>query len=252
MKIALVVISVLVALPIAGGTLLWLMRDRVIQSLLPVPGGLAERYPMPTTMPAAISTPIDELLAKYLAILEERAPDVFAALQSGLSDAEIDAIEQKHSIKLTADLRALYRWHNGSKPGASKCAFPDHEFIPLDVALRSRDQLAESVSQSSSMQRTAFDAFAGHTKTWVGIIVDPAGDGHFYDPQRTETQGSFFFSFKEDGTYIFYPRFANYLLSVIEGFESGIYGVDEFGVTTMDYEKAHQQTLRFGWIPSPQ
>ena len=125
---------------------LWCMRERLIVSLLNQISPRETMYPAAPPMPAPVSTPMSELLAQYDAFLREKAPKVYAELQPGLTDSDIDQLEQKYNMKLTADLRALYRWWNGSKRKWMLGTFPAaNHFIPLDVALDNRDIMRREV-----------------------------------------------------------------------------------------------------------
>ena len=203
-------------------------------------------YPPAPAMPAPVATSIDDLLARYEKLLSVGAPKVFKSLQPGLTDAEIDALEAKHSFKLTPDLRALYRWRNGTPRSAGLNAFPDHWFVPLDEAILERDTLTKQVKAQSKAQQALYASVAGHRDPWLGLIVDAAGDGHFYDPNRTEPQGSFFFSFAEDATFTFYPAFRNYLAAVIAGHETGVFGFGAYGSETIDFVKAQALWDQYG------
>ncbi len=70
--------------------------------------------PRAPQMPAAVGETAEKLLARYEQILQKQAPKVLAATQPGLSNAEMDALEKKFHCVLPADLRALYRWRNGT------------------------------------------------------------------------------------------------------------------------------------------
>jgi hypothetical protein len=175
-----IVIGIVVVL-VMGALIPW--RGMVIRMLLPPPGNL---YPHAPPMPAVVAESPDQFLAQYERILTERAPNVLAALQPGLTDAEIDALEAKHQFELTPDLRSLYRWRNGTPRAASICAFPNHEFVPLDQALASRDGLRSQVKGQTAEQQKFYATYAGHRDAWLGLIVDLAGDGYFDDPDRSE------------------------------------------------------------------
>src|SRR5262245_44368539 len=128
-SVAAVLLTIIVVVIVA--MVLPRLRSSLITAMLPSGGAT---YPSAPAMPAVVATPVEELLSQHEAFLKSNVPTAHAALQPGLSDAEIDAIENQHSFKLTADLRALYRWHNGTAPGANVDAFPNHQFVPLDVA----------------------------------------------------------------------------------------------------------------------
>jgi cell wall assembly regulator SMI1 len=220
----------------------------VLSYFVPIPSP-SEVYPSAPAMPAPVATPIEDILSQYEAFLKAKAPLVWSTLQPGLSDAQIDVLEAKYSLKLTGDLRALYRWRNGTPRTAGVDAFPDHEFVPLDVALANRDDLRKQVKAGTPEQQQTYAAYAGHRDAWVGLIVDLAGDGYFYDPRRSEPQGSFFFCFAEDGSYMFYPAFRNYLAAVVEGENAGVFGTGSRGVDTVDFAKAQALWQRFGAVP---
>jgi cell wall assembly regulator SMI1 len=239
---------ILVAIVALAILLLRIEGPSMLSSFLPVLSP-EEMYPPAPAMPSIVSTRAEELLAQYEAFLSSKAPTVFSALQPGLSDAEIDAIEQKHNLKLTDDLRSLYRWRNGTPRTANVDAFPNHQFVPLDVALENRDDLRKQVEIGTPEQRQAYAAFAGYRDAWVGLIVDLAGDGYFFDPDRSESQGSFFFCFAEDGSYVFYPAFRNYLAAVVEGEKAGVFVAGPGGVGAADFVKAQQLWQRYGAVP---
>lgn len=220
----------------------------MISSLIPAPSP-EEMYPPAPPMPAVVAAPVEVLLKTHDDFLKEKAPSVLAALQPGLSDPEIDKLEAAHSVKLTSDLRALYRWRNGTPRSATLDTFPNHQFVPLDVALTNRDDLRKQVKVGTPEEQRAYASFAGHRDAWLGLIVDGAGDGHFFDPVRAESEGSFFFCFNEDGSYVFYPAFRNYLAAVVEGEKTGVFVAGPRGVDTADFANAQALWQRFGAVP---
>ena len=205
-----------------------------------------QMYPRAPAMPPVVGDTVETLLARYESFLASRGPAVLASLQPGLDDAAIDSLESRHAFKLPHDLRALYRWRNGTGRASPLDAFPDHRFIPLDEAIAERDTLHAQVARSTPVQREAHATYAGHRNSWLGIIMDPAGDGYFFDPLRSEKEGSFFFSFAEDGTYIFYPAFRNFLAAIVQGNESGIFKIGEAGAETVDFNRAQALWERYG------
>jgi hypothetical protein len=123
--------------------------------------------------------------------------------------------------------------------------------MPLELALANRDELRRQVKDGTPEQQKAYSAYAGHRDSWVGLIVDAAGDGHYFDPSRSESEGSFFFCFAEDGSYVFYPAFRNYLAAVVEGQKAGIFVAGPHGVDTTDFVKAQELWCRYGASPKP-
>lgn len=122
-----IILSVVFAiLGISGIALTVLML--VPPMLLPTPGDM---YPPAPPMPAVVAESAEELLGRYEAKLADEAPNVLTALQPGLSDEEIDALEAQYGVTLPPDLRALYRWRNGTAADSPPVdAFPDHRSCP--------------------------------------------------------------------------------------------------------------------------
>ena len=208
-----------------------------------------QMYPRAPAMPAAAIEPVESLLVRYERFLADRGPAVLASLQPGLDDAAIDSLESRRAFKLPGDLRALYRWRNGTARESPLDAFPDHRFIPLDEAIAERDTLQVQVARATREQREAHQTYAGHRNSWLGIIMDSAGDGYFFDPLRSQQEGSFFFSFAEGGTYIFYPAFRNFLAAIVQGNESGVFRIGATGAETVDFNRAQALWNRYGARP---
>ena len=200
-------------------------------------------------MPPVVADSTEELLSRYEELLRAELPDTLASLRPGLSDEAIDSLEKKNAFKLPADLRALYRWHDGASLNVHLEAFPNHRFFPLEVAIANRQRLRDEVEAGNFLQRQAYALLAGHREAWLGLVVDDAGDGYFFDPGRSEAEGSFFFCFAEDGHYVFYPEFRNYLAALAEGRKTGIFVAGSQGIETADFVKAQNLWLKYGASP---
>lgn len=187
-------------------------------------GPVAQRaffYPKPRALPPVVGQSADQLFSRLQALLETNAPIVAQSLQPGLSDAQISALESQGGFLLSADLRALYHWHNGISTNSTVGLLPGHRFLPLDVMVRERALYHQHLASATLVQRAASAVFAGHRKGWLQVLDDGAGDGYFYDPKRTDAEGSFFMHFAETGYYVWFPSFRNFLAGVIECFETG-------------------------------
>jgi cell wall assembly regulator SMI1 len=209
-------------------------------------GMAARMYPPAPKMPAIVPETPEKLLARFEQLLREKAPRVLAALQPGLSDAQIDALQTKGKFVLPPDLRALYRWRNGTPRDSDIDVFADHRFAPLDEAVADRDTLRYQVRSQGYFARQVFGLFAGHRQGWLGLIVDLAGDGYFFDPDRPESGGSFFFCFLEDGTYIFFPSVRNFLAATVEGHNKGVFKFGTRGAETADFARSFKLWEDYG------
>lgn len=225
-------------------TLLLLLRRSEDSALVP---SLAVRSePITPRTEPLVSDSAEVLLDRYEQLLSERAPKVLAALQPGLTDPEITALETKHSIKLTPDLRALYRWHNGIPRTTLLAAFPNHRFPPLDEVFAERAAVQADVKKQSALQRLTIAAFVGQRINWLPILPDNFGDGYFFDPSGTATQGKFLYSMLENPPPIYYPSFRSYLAELLEGYETGVYRFDASGAATADFAALTKLRLRYG------
>lgn len=197
-------------------------------------------YPKPTGLPSVVTQTTEQLLARLQALLETNAPAVANSLQPGLPDAEISRLEAKGGFRLSEDLRALYRWHNGMSTNGMAELLPVHRFLPLE----------EVVAEHALMQRQsglAFKVFAGHRKGWLHILDDGAGDGYFYDPRRRDAEGAFFFHFAEVADYIWFPSLRNFLAGVIECYETDAVKVGTNGKSLEDdFERTEKIWNRLG------
>ena len=177
-------------------------------------------YPKPNGLPSVVSQTTEQLLARLQAVLETNAPVVASALQPGLSDAQIAALESQGGFRLSDDLRALYRWHNGITRTSTIGLLAGQRFVPLDEVVQERSLVGQQVASGSGVQRAAFSVFAGHRTGWIQVLDDGAGDGYFYDPKRTDAEGAFFYHFAEVGHYLWFPSVRNFIAGVIECYES--------------------------------
>jgi cell wall assembly regulator SMI1 len=177
-------------------------------------------YPKPRSLPPVVSQTTEQLLARLQVVLETNAPVVASVLQPGLSDAQIVALESQGGFRLSDDLRALYRWHNGIARTSTIGLLAGQRFVPLDELVQERSLVGQQVASGSGVQRAAFSVFAGHRTGWIQVLDDGAGDGYFYDPKRTDTEGAFFYHFAEDRHYLWFPSVRNFLAGVIECYES--------------------------------
>lgn len=218
-------------------------------------------YPPPPRMPSVVDKSMGQVLADLEDKLNQKAPAVLASLQPGLSDAEIAKLEQRGGFKLSDDMKALYKWHNGArsggtsqKPGTVSSTMgpiPGCVFIPLDEAIKQREQMWQP-QYGNPTQRVVLYFFASHRKSWITVFDDGAGDGYFYDPKKKDSEGALFYSFAETRTYTFFPSVKNliawttkcYELDVFKTHnESGAINVDEDSKRAMDLQGEFASSL---------
>jgi hypothetical protein len=97
---------------------------------------------------------------------------------------------------------------------------PGHRFLSLEEIVRERAAMRQQRSAESWLQRPAHAVFAGHRNSWITIMEDLAGDGYFYDPARKTSGGSFFYCFAEEGSYLYFPSFRNFIAAILDCYDS--------------------------------
>lgn len=204
-------------------------------------------YPKPGSLPPVVSETMDQCLARLQATLDQHAPQVAQALQPGLSAAEITALEQKGGFRLSDDLRALYRWHNGMSASSTLGLLGLERFLPLEEIVQGQTVLRQQSAPANLVQRMAYAVFVGHRHSWVPVLTDNAGDGYFYDPERMDAEGAFFHHFAEDGSYLWFPSLRNFLAGLMECYETGAIKVAADGKKLEeDFSRSQKIWARFG------
>jgi cell wall assembly regulator SMI1 len=203
-------------------------------------------YPRPYGFPPpATDQSMDQLLHRLDEVLRERAPAVARALRPGLSAEQIEALEREYGCRLDDDLRALYRWHDGTAQADFMTSLlPGHRFMPLAEAMAERAEIKRQVRGLPPTQWLFHWIFAGHRLDWLTILSDGCGDGYSYDPARRGREGAFFFHFAEDRTYWYFRTLADFLAGAIECYESGIYRPSAAGgAPDVDEDHVRSQAL---------
>jgi cell wall assembly regulator SMI1 len=185
-----------------------------------------------------------EALRRFEAALAAHAPDTLAALQPGLSAEQISELERRFHLRLTAEMRALYSWRNGSSEAGAELV-TGHRFVPLEEAAMSRLTLRSQAAGAPLIPRAAFAVFAGHRAGWLTLLDDRCGDRYFYDPGRRRRGGSFFYHFAEDSQYIYFASLRNFLVGAAECYEGGIYRVGGGRGMREDFERAFDIWSRY-------
>jgi cell wall assembly regulator SMI1 len=212
-------------------------------------------YPIAPPMPAVVSEPMPEILARLESILKTNAPQVLAGLQPGLSDGDISKLEQQYHVQLPDDIQAIYQWHNGSARTTNFLSgdfIPGHRFLLLEEALAER--AASSAAKASWLQRLAYKVLAGHRDSWIYLFSDGAGDGYGFDPKRKPAEGAVFYNFTETATCVFFPSAKNLMAGVAQCFEQGAFRIKQGSSPPQldeDFEKAAKIWEEFGASNQP-
>lgn len=192
-------------------------------------------------MSEVVSEPMQDVLDSLEAVLWERAPFLAEALQPGLTAEQVGDLERESGVRLTAELRLLYQWHDGADPQQLDGPLPGHTFKALRDALADRAEMLRQVHETRGLARLAHMVFTGHRDHWMPVFDDGAGDGYFYDPCRR----SVFWHFAEDGSFVHFPCLRNLLAGIVEGWQSGVFSADR-NRAAEDHERSGAMWDRYG------
>ena len=211
-------------------------------------------YPAPPRLPAVVDKTMEQLLKELEVEMCAKSPDVLKNLLPGLRDFEIDRLEQFAGYKLPADIRKLYKWHNGQRDSGVLGPIPGHRFMPLQEAVKEKNNLWRKNHDRNLAQRVYLNSFIKHRKTWMPIFEDISGDGYFYDMAKREAPGAVFYCFNENNTYTYFPSIKNLLAGVVKCYKEGVFKVvvDRNKATFIeDYYQSRPFWLEFGSANKP-
>ncbi len=155
---------------------------------------------------------------KYEKLLVELGVDVHSDLQRGLTDQELDAIEEQYHCKFTDDIRQLYKWHNGSPETCATEIFAWGRFLPIEYSLKVKNL---PITHPDPEVQKLTEQMLAYRKSWIAIIEDASGNGFYYDPDRSTQASSFFYHPHDDIPYYFYPCVGNYIQSLLDMHSQG-------------------------------
>ena len=209
--------------------------------ILTFPYGLKKYlYPPAPPMPAAVTTPMEQLLKELEIEMQAKAPETLKSFLPGLHDFEIDRLEQLAGVKLPADIRKLYQWHNGQRSAGSAGPIPGHRFIPLQEAVEEKNNLWRKNNDQNRARRVFLNSFIKHRKMWLPIFEDITGDGYFFDLAKREAQGGVFYCSSETNTYVFFPSIKNLLAGVLKCYQSNVFKTATYGNQTILEDEYYQ------------
>jgi cell wall assembly regulator SMI1 len=203
--------------------------------------------PSPVDMPACNLTPLPELLARYEEILIKLGVPVATCLNQGLNDDQLDQLESRFSVKLSTDIRNLYKWHNGTPEECTIAIFPLGKMLPLDYSLEMKHR--PRAGNRAPRVEHFMDEWMAFQKSWIEITADGSGNGYYYDPERIDCTSSFFYHAHDDVPYDFYPCIGNFIESLIDEYERGDIVFENDSVRSTDsssYDGYVQRINRYG------
>ena len=212
-------------------------------------------YPVAPPMPAVVSEPMPEILARLESILKTNAPQVLAGLQPGISTAEIAKLELQYHVQLPDDIRAIYQWHDGARSVTNDASYdfiPIHRFLSLEEMLA--EKAVEDKGPATLLQRAAYRIFAGQRDSWYCLFSDGMRDGYWFDPTRKPSEGAVFYTFTEDNEFVFFPSARNLMAGITKCYEQGAFRVKPGTLPPQldeDFEQAGKIWKEFGASNQP-
>lgn len=162
----------------------------------------------------------------------EHYPASAAALQPGLSDAQIDQRIQSLPFALPQSLREMYRWHNGQRD--NQPFFSHYTFFPLEEALEEYLLARETAAESGKEWQPG----------WFPVF---GFQGDFFLLDLSQSQGLspvYLYLSDETEVPIWYESLEQMLKTLCVYFEQGAYYLDEDGLLLEDFELSEQIRLR--------
>jgi hypothetical protein len=220
------------------------LNFEIAKLLIGDPLPIDEMYPpSPKDLPVSLATPLPELLIEYEGVLKALGVDLETSFQKGLTDSELNALEEKYACELSSDIRELYKWHNGTPIANTIEVFPSGRFLPIDYSLESKASPPPDKRDPEVIRWS--EEMLAFRKSWIEIIADGSGNGFYYDPDRITHSSSFFHNYHDDVPFDFYPCVGNYIQSLIDHNEAGNLKTSEFGIQ-FTYEEETSYVNRYG------
>jgi cell wall assembly regulator SMI1 len=172
--------------------------------------------------------------------LKTNRPEYYAILNPGIADEDIIELEEKHNIKLPADLRALYQWKNGHTEEHFLEKFIDlNQFFSLEISLNTAQELTEMIGLDFTKENW-------WNKNWIPILSSD-GDHYCYDLEGTFTgnKGQIIRSIHDDGWRpVVAPNLTAFLENVLiswpnnicSGFDKGQVSMEHIAGYPLDFE----------------
>ena len=111
---------------------------------------------------------VSALLGRMERWLIANRPEYFARLQSGVTNAQLDAFEVQFAVELPAAFRELYRWRNGQEDGCYESLQMNYMFCPLD-------DVADTKAMLDGMIGTDFEREGWWRRGWVPFLSNGGG-----------------------------------------------------------------------------
>ncbi|WP_293913376.1 SMI1/KNR4 family protein [Deinococcus sp.] len=140
-------------------------------------------------------TPLTDVLAQIDAWYLVNVPAIHATLRPGVTDAELDALEQKTKLKLPEAFRTLYKWHDGDGGGIASFGLGLVRLAHVQFAWNTWQDVAADWPEELDLDAGSFPAGAIQqrysTPGWLGFLEDWGGNyvGVDFNPGPAGTVG---------------------------------------------------------------
>jgi cell wall assembly regulator SMI1 len=119
-------------------------------------------------------------LAKLDRLLQKIRQPYYEKLNPGLTDQEIQALEQKYQLILPESLRLLYQWKNGQAADTYESFVNNSQFMPLEEALDTQAELTSLIGFD-------FEIENWWNEHWIPVFHNGGGDYICIDTEGTFT-----------------------------------------------------------------
>lgn len=111
---------------------------------------------------------VETLIGRMDRWLAANRPEYYAILQPGATDADLDAFEDRFSLKLPSAFRQLYRWRNGQDPMSYAPLQSNRSFCTLEDIARTKEMF-------DGMIGTDFEDPRYWRRGWVPFLHNGGG-----------------------------------------------------------------------------
>lgn len=160
---------------------------------------------------------IDNLITRLDRWLRDNRAEYYSHLQPGVTDDLLTAFEQRFSLKLPTDFRALYRWRNGQAANEFGSFQHNRMFSALEEIADTKEMLDEMIGAD-------FKDPKWWRCGWVPFLSNGGGD-HLCLDLITEDGSNpgqliaFWHDWEERS--IEYPNFTVWLTELVQSMEDG-------------------------------
>jgi cell wall assembly regulator SMI1 len=160
---------------------------------------------------------VPELIARLDRWLATHRPDYYARLRPGVTDAELNEVESRFSLRLPEAFRLLYKWRNGHDDSKTQALQKNFRFMSLEDVVSTKQHCDDMIGND-------FETPKWWRREWVPFLQNWGGDDMVVDLLGIDggTPGQVVTFWHDDPVRpIRFPSMEAWLADLVESMESG-------------------------------